>query len=84
MTRERARISVEWGYEIQTITLTARNWARVKRASPFAFGARAIGTTASSFGITGTPLADTRAVSLSITTCVVNGMAMVGRHTEGC
>src|SRR4051794_23537499 len=34
MTRERARISVEWGYEIHSITLTARNWARVKAGKP--------------------------------------------------
>jgi hypothetical protein len=34
MTRERARISVEWGYEIHSIALTARNWARVKARNP--------------------------------------------------
>jgi hypothetical protein len=34
MTRERARISVEWGYEIHSITLTARNWSRVKAGKP--------------------------------------------------
>lgn len=34
MTKERARISVEWGYEVHSITLTARNWARVKSGKP--------------------------------------------------
>jgi hypothetical protein len=31
---ERARISVEWDYEIHSITLTARNWTRVKKGKP--------------------------------------------------
>jgi len=30
MTQKRATISVEWGYEMHSTTLTARNWARVK------------------------------------------------------
>jgi hypothetical protein len=34
MTKERVRISVEWGYEIHSITLTARNWAKVKAGKP--------------------------------------------------
>ena len=28
-----AKISVEWGYDIHTITLTPRNWSKVKRGN---------------------------------------------------
>lgn len=34
MSRLRATITVEWGYELHSITLTARNWARVKAGKP--------------------------------------------------
>jgi hypothetical protein len=34
MPQERARIIVEWGYECHAITLTARNWARIKAGKP--------------------------------------------------
>ena len=34
MTRERARISAEWGYEIHSITLTTRKSANVKAGKP--------------------------------------------------
>src|SRR3954452_8918173 len=34
MLRERATITVEWGYEFHSITLTARNWAKVKAGKP--------------------------------------------------
>jgi hypothetical protein len=30
----RATISVEWGYEMHSITLTARNWNRIKAGRP--------------------------------------------------
>ncbi len=34
MATKRATIAVEWGYEPHAITLTARNWARVKAGRP--------------------------------------------------
>jgi hypothetical protein len=30
----RATISVEWGYENHSITLTAKNWAKIKAGKP--------------------------------------------------
>ena len=30
----RATFTVEWGYELHTITLTARNWSKVRRGKP--------------------------------------------------
>jgi len=34
MNKPSATISVQWGYEIHSITLTPRNWARVKSGKP--------------------------------------------------
>lgn len=34
MASKRATISVEWGYELHSLTLTAKHWARVKSGKP--------------------------------------------------
>ncbi len=34
LNRPRATVSVEWGYETHAITLTSRNWAKVKSGKP--------------------------------------------------
>lgn len=76
--RERARITVDWGYENHAITLTARNWARVKAGIPCASGARAGATRMGISGITGPSQVGSRDVSSSHTTRALNGTPTAG------
>jgi hypothetical protein len=38
MANAGATVTVEWGYETHSITLTPKNWARVKSGKPLGLG----------------------------------------------